>query len=187
MNVCKSLQWLKNAQKELTVPVRPSHERTSLVQASETKLRKLQAPFQVAFQLFYYNKYTYVCTVSVTAVCMYKCPIVTCMYIRHRLWRTPEQKQAHCEQVLASKKNKKQLAIPIGFGDCRRGPTRRGEGYRLAAELPPRIRTALSGGAWGTVSIRFYLQPEWRVRLTWKDGLASLHTTSGDLRIHATF
>lgn len=174
---------IKNCLKELTFPVKP-HTFGHLIQALDTQLCKLRAPFQVEFQLFYYNKYTYVCTFSGTAVCMYKCPIVTCMYIQHCLWRVPGQKQAHCEQVLAQKTGH---SDSIGLHGSHHGPMRWGQSCSLAAELPLRIRTVLSSGAWGTVPIQFHLQPEWRVRLTCKAGLASLHTTSGDLRIHLTF
>lgn len=70
---------------ELAFPVQPSHMWRLNKCIANTELCKLQVPFQVEFQLFYYNKYIYVCTVSDTAVCMYKCPIVTCMYIQHCL------------------------------------------------------------------------------------------------------
>lgn len=37
----------------------------------------------------------------------------------------------------------------IGLHETHRGPMRRRESYSLAAEMPPRIRTVLSSGAWG--------------------------------------
>lgn len=57
-----------------------------------------------------------------------------------------------------------------GFHETHHGLMRWRESYSLAAGMPPRIRTVLSSGAWGTVSIQFHLQPEWRVQLAWKAG-----------------